>query len=79
MKFAFKQIILFLLLCCTSFLILATSANIKETSTLSGDNNLHIEIPFSEAVKYHYFFLSSPDRLVIDFDEDKKIAAPSLN
>ena len=79
MKFAFKQIFLFLVLCCTSFLILATSANIKETSTLSASDNLHIEIPFSEAVKYHYFFLPSPDRLVIDFEATKPIAAPSLN
>lgn len=79
MKFAFKQIVLFLVLCCASFVILATSANTTETSKLSSDNNLHIEIPFSEAVKYHYFFLPSPDRLVIDFDEDKPIAAPSLN
>ena len=79
MKFAFKQIFLFLVLCCSSFLILATSANIKETSTLSAGDNLHIEIPFSEAVKYHYFFLPSPDRLVIDFEATKPIAAPSLN
>ena len=79
MKFAFKQFFLFFVLCCTSFLILATSDNIKETSTLSSSDNLHIEIPFAEAVKYHYFFLPSPNRLVIDFDATKPIAAPSLN
>ncbi|MES2204813.1 MAG: N-acetylmuramoyl-L-alanine amidase [Pseudomonadota bacterium] len=79
MKFAFKQFLLFIVLCCTSFLILATSANVKETSALSNDNQLHIEIPFTEAVKYHYFFLSSPNRLVIDFDTTKTIKTPPLN
>ena len=79
MKFAFKQFLLFFVLCSASFLILATSANIKETSAASAQNNVHLEIPFSHAVKYHYFFLPSPDRLVIDFDETNPIAVPVLN
>lgn len=67
MKFAFKQVFLFLILCCTSSLILAAT------------NNSLIEIPFSKAVKYHYFFLPSPNRLVIDFEETKPITAPSFD
>lgn len=79
MKFAFKQFFLFLVLFSASFLMLATSANIKETSMSSDVDNLHLEIPFSEAVKYHYFFLPSPDRLVLDVDTIKPIAVPSLD
>lgn len=79
MRFVFKQFFLFLTLCCTSFLILATSADIKEISTQPIDNNLRVKIQLSQSVKYHYFFLTSPDRLVIDFEETKPIAAPSLD
>lgn len=79
MKFAFKQCFLFLMLCCSSFLILATSANIQEVSIPLNHDNTHIEIAFPKTVKYHYFFLSSPNRLVIDIDDTKPITAPTLN
>lgn len=79
MKFVFKQFFLFIVLCSTSFLIFAISANSKEVSISSSSDNLYLEIPFSKNVKYHYFFLSSPDRLVIDIDETKPIAVPALS
>lgn len=79
MKFAFKQIFLFLTLYCASFLILAASSKVQETSAFSKVDNFYTEVPFSAAVKYHYFFLYSPDRLVIDVDTKDAIKAPAFD
>ncbi len=78
MKSVSKYFFLFLL-CFASSFVFATPASIKKISTEAIGNNLQVEIILSQSVKYHYFSLTTPDRLVIDFDDTSPIAVPLPN
>jgi N-acetylmuramoyl-L-alanine amidase len=79
MKFAFKKFFLFLILSLISSVMCATPANIERISTSSTGDKLQVEVILSQAVKYHYFLLTTPDRLVVDFDDTTPMAIPLPN
>ncbi|MBP9727003.1 MAG: N-acetylmuramoyl-L-alanine amidase [Gammaproteobacteria bacterium] len=79
MKFVFKKFFLLLILSLISSLMFATPASIEKISTESTGDKLQVEVVLSQSVKYHYFLLTKPDRLVVDFDDTKPIAIPLPN
>lgn len=71
MRFAFKHGLLFLVFCLSFSTAFAALTLVEKISTPANTNS--VEIALSQSVDYHYFYLTSPDRLVIDFKKTEPI------
>lgn len=80
MRFVFKPVCLLILLSITTSFAVAAPASVKKISATSLEHGVRTEVSLSQPVKYHYFFLTNPNRLVVDLDDTKPItvAAPSF-
>ena len=74
MKFMFKFFFP-CVLCFISTFVDAAPTKISSFSTAAVANHLNIDINLSQSGPYHYFSLSDPNRLVIDFKDTQTITA----